>query len=323
MTAVPVTIGLAGVDATTLAWGLATQLGDAWLLGLLALSLYWLGQQAPMVGGRGAGSGHGDRDTVLSRDRIAVVVAGFLLAIALTAGLKAWFAAPRPGGVLAPTVPDPTVDSVVAWLTGAQGHGFPSGHGVGATVVWGGLAWAVRTGSVRARAGFAAIVLGTVGLSRVALGVHTPWQVLAGIGIGLAILAAVLALATPVRAFALAAVAGVVATVVLGPLAEVVLAVGLAVGAAVAWIRWGEALGRSTAGGTVAFGLGLVTVLPVLAGLVAVQHADVLAGVVPSAVLAPALVVLVGTGAGVALVVLPLFGRWIAEKRGNSATVRP
>lgn len=302
-----------GVDAGMLVWGLVTQLGDSWLLGVLALSLYWLGPRAQVVEDRGVRGGHGDSEARLARERLAVVVAAFLLAIALTEGLKTWFAAPRPGGVLAPTVPDPTVDSVVAWLTGASGHGFPSGHGVAATVVWGGLAWAARVGSVRARVGFAAAVVGTVGLSRVALGVHTPVQVLAGIGTGLAILVAVIALGTPVRAFALAAIAGVVGTVVVGPGVEGLLATGLAAGAAVAWVRWGEAIARAKSGGRVAFVLGVATVLPVLGSLAAAQHASVLA---------QALVVLVGIGAGVALAALPLVGRWVAEKRGNSATER-
>jgi len=288
------------VDASTVVFGLLTQLGDTWLLALLAVALYWLGPRAPVVGPR------------FDRERAVVVLAVLLLALALTEGLKAWFAIDRPaGGLVAPTVPAPTVESLVAWLAGAEGYGFPSGHGVLATAGWGALAWAVRRGTVSARVAVAGTVVVVVGVSRVALGLHTPWQVLAGVLVGAAVLAAALAVAGAARVTALAIVATGVWIGVVGPVHELLVVAGLSVGVALAWYRWDARLtaGVDPAGTLIALVLGILTVLPAVGGLVVAEWP------------APA-VVASGTITGAALIALPLVGARFAERRVGSTPGR-
>jgi membrane-associated phospholipid phosphatase len=280
----------AGADPVTLALGVLTQLGDSWFLALVAIGLYWLGRATPLLG------------PAIDRDRIATVVAVVLVAIGLATALKAWFALERPAGArVAPTVPTPTVESLVAWLTGASGYGFPSGHGVVATAGWGGLAWAIRRGRARHRIAVAAVVVTAVGASRVALGLHTPTQVAAGVLAGIAALAAVLALGRPARGFGLAAAVGLCGGVAVGPLPELVAVGGLGAGAAVAWFGWGDRLRGidARAGALLGAGLGMVTVVPVLGLLAATK--------------APGPVHLVaGLLAGAAMLATPLVGEWLA-----------
>jgi membrane-associated phospholipid phosphatase len=284
----------ATVDAWTLGFGLVTQLGDTWFLALLAVSLYWLGRDAPVVGPH------------VDRDRAAVLLGLLLLAFALTTGLKARFAVERPvGGLFAPTVPDPTVESLLAWLAGANGYGFPSGHGVLATAGWGGLAWAVRRGHRRARVAVAGAVIVVVGVSRVALTLHTPWQVLAGAIVGAAALAAVLALRRPLRAGTLALAASVVGLLAVGLVHELLVVAGLSAGIVLAWYRVGGRVQESDAG-ALSLAIGVPTVLPAVAGLLVLT-------VSPVAILATS------TVTGAALVALPLVGTWLDEKRVNGA----
>lgn len=283
---------IGGVDPVTLGLGVLTQLGDSWLLVLLALGLYWLGADTPLLR---AG---------IDRDRAATVLAVLFLGIALTAALKLWFAVERPAGAtVAPTVPAPTADSVAAWLTGASGEGLPSGHGVVGAAGWGGLAWAVRRGRASHRIAVAAVIVAGLGATRVALGLHTPGQVAAGVVVGLAALAAVLALGRPARAFGLAAAVALLGAVTVGPLPELVAVAGLSVGAGVAWGRWGDRLlgidGRAAA--RLGAGLGAVTVLPAFAVLAATE--------------APGPVHLLGALlAGAGTVAMPLLGEWVASR---------
>lgn len=282
----------ASTDLGTIGLGLLTQLGDVWFVALLTVAAYWLGPHAPVVG------------PALSRDRAASVVALLFLAVALSTGLKAWFAVERPpGGLVAPTVPALEYDSVVAWLAGASGYALPSGHGVLATAAWGGLAWAIRRGSVLGRAAVAAAVVVAVGATRVLLALHTPPQVLAGVAVGLGALLAVVAISRPLPAFGLAAVGAAVGVVAVGPHPELLAMIGLAVGAGLAWNQWGDAVETATGsrGAVIALGLGVPTLLPVLAWLGGLEE--------PSAV--PAAVSVL---AGAAIVVLPLVGTWLAER---------
>lgn len=105
--------------------------------------------------------------------RIAVVL---VLSAVLNAHLKHVFAIPRPF-----MVPDPTVDALIE----AQGWSMPSGHAQTAAVFWGACAkelggrWAYVV---------AAVLIVMVSLSRVALGVHYPRDVLAGAAVGFAVL---------------------------------------------------------------------------------------------------------------------------------------
>jgi undecaprenyl-diphosphatase len=104
------------------------------------------------------------------RARMALVVAVALIAAALFTDLaKDWVARPRP--------PDPVAD--------AGGYSFPSGHTLNSTVTYGIAALLVWRSSLPrgVRIGVAAalvVLIAIVGLSRIALGVHYPSDVVAG-----------------------------------------------------------------------------------------------------------------------------------------------
>ena len=63
-----------------------------------------------------------------------------------------------------------------------QGFSFPSGHSAGSMSIWGGAAIKIKKGWFST---IATIIILLVGISRFALGVHYPTDVLAGYGIGL------------------------------------------------------------------------------------------------------------------------------------------
>ena len=114
-----------------------------------------------------------------TRDRIAAwqLVAAWLGAMTLTELTKAWIGRPRP--------------SVVPALVDAIGFSYPSGHSFNTAAIYVTIA-AIgfrHLQSSRQRAVllvFTCIVVGTVGLSRVYLGVHYPSDALAGILMGTA-----------------------------------------------------------------------------------------------------------------------------------------
>ena len=104
------------------------------------------------------------------RARMALVVAIALVAASVfTEMAKDWVARPRPA--------DPVAE--------AGGYSFPSGHTLNSTVVYGIAALLVWRSSLPrgVRVGVAAalvVLVGCVGLSRIALGVHYPSDVVAG-----------------------------------------------------------------------------------------------------------------------------------------------
>lgn len=100
----------------------------------------------------------------------------------LNAAVKDALGLPRPGG--------PGV-RVLAGETGL-GPGFPSGHAQGTTTVWAYLYAAFRRRGLLAAA---LVIVPLVSLSRLYLGLHYPADVLGGIAIGLAVVAAFQALA--------------------------------------------------------------------------------------------------------------------------------
>ena len=96
------------------------------------------------------------------------------LGLAVVVTLKGFFAASRPD---------------VA-LIEIHGYGFPSGHALGATVVYGALAIERNWLSDRRKLAGVVTLVGAIGLSRVALRVHYLGDVLIGFAIGLVVLAA-------------------------------------------------------------------------------------------------------------------------------------
>ena len=80
-----------------------------------------------------------------------------------------------------PWVLDPTFSPVPTALETATGYSFPSGHTQSAGSLWGTLGlWEWRRRRRKAALAFALIMPALTGLSRMYLGVHTPWDVLAG-----------------------------------------------------------------------------------------------------------------------------------------------
>jgi membrane-associated phospholipid phosphatase len=191
-------------------FGILTQLGDPWpLLGGLAL-LYAL---ADRIG--------------LDRRRVGFVFATAFVALGVTLALKSTFALPRPPGAL------------------EDGYGFPSGHAIGATVVWGTAALALDAGRRRHRVALAAAVIPVVAASRVVIGVHYLVDVVVGTVVGAALVGSVLAAtwrdrsvppshAAVDRVFALAAGAVLVALFFSGSV-NTLLTVGATLGG---WVGW-------------------------------------------------------------------------------------
>jgi membrane-associated phospholipid phosphatase len=110
------------------------------------------------------------------RRATALVVAYAFGAYAVVLGLKWFFALPRP--------PE------AAWVVATDGYGFPSGHATAAAVVYGGIALEFdRVTENWQRAALAAVAV-AVACSRVVLGVHYLSDILAGLVLGTALLAA-------------------------------------------------------------------------------------------------------------------------------------
>ena len=158
-------------------FGLVSQFGDVWFLFLLGGVLYVAGEYAPRWR--------------LDRRRGLFVFALVLTHVAFIGLLKGFFVLPRPPGAADPvavgSVPPP-LGTVVGDVTTATGPGFPSGHALGTTMVWGGLALSMERWSVRLQAGVVGTVVGLVSLSRLVLGVHYLVDVVVGAALGLVVL---------------------------------------------------------------------------------------------------------------------------------------
>lgn len=263
-----------------------TQTGDTWLLGILVALLYVLGDAAPLPG--------------WDRRRGAAVLAAGLLAISATGLLKAAFGLPRPPGAGQPAYAfGGVVGDVYAWTATADGFGFPSGHAVGATAIYGTVAGLVEAAHRRRALGVAAVLAGTAALTRVGLGVHYLVDVLAGVAVGLAL--AALAVRWVIRpGVAIGAAVPVAAgwAVLVDGAPDAVGAVALSAGGLVAWTALEDrlvALPVPTRGAAIALAVGGV----VLAG--GTVAAIEVGGRVPAAV--------VGLSGMAALVALPLASR--------------
>lgn len=157
-------------DWFVLLFGIITQLGDTWFLWLLLGVLFFYHPS--------------DREGILLVAAMALVGAGLLET------LKVWFAWPRPPTAAA----DPgTLTGLLATLyeltVPAGGFGFPSGHALGAAVVYLGLAFVLPD---RSPGRWRMVAVGTVALvaaSRVIIGVHYVVDVVAGVVIGATIVA--------------------------------------------------------------------------------------------------------------------------------------
>lgn len=190
-------------DGAVTAFAALTHLGDTALFFVVLAVCYWYGD----------------------RRRGAYLLGTALGGLALIVALKGLFALPRP----------PLELQVVA----ADGYGFPSGHALGATVVWGLLALTLDVGTRRQRTTVAALLVVVVSLSRVVLGVHYLGDVFAGAVAGLVYLGVATRVirGDPDRAFALAGVVAVVAVATSDASADAIMAVGGVLGGWAAW-RW-------------------------------------------------------------------------------------
>ena len=156
-------------------------------------------------------------------ERIAFVISVALGGAALIVGFKALFALPRP----------PPAYQIIT----AEGLGFPSGHGIIATVVYGSIAivfveyrriWRVIGGGM--------LIL-LIGLSRIVLGVHYPIDVIAGTLIGVVYLGGVFRLSggNSQRSFWIATITASGAVTVANASPDSVSSLGSAVGATLMW----------------------------------------------------------------------------------------
>jgi membrane-associated phospholipid phosphatase len=155
-------------------FGLVSQLGDVWFLFLLGGVLYVAGEFTP--------------GWVIDRRQGLFVLALLITYLALVGVLKSYFVLPRPPGAVDPGYlgfAPPVLLGVLADVTTASGPGFPSGHALGTTMVWGGLALVLDRWRVRTRVGIAVGVVTLISLSRLVLGVHYLVDILAGAAVGL------------------------------------------------------------------------------------------------------------------------------------------
>jgi membrane-associated phospholipid phosphatase len=156
-----------------LLFALLTQLGDVWFLFLLASVLYVATEHISQL--------------QITRHQGAFVLALALLYTVLITGLKGLVAFPRPPGAGEPPVihwlPE-LLSAVVTSITTADGYGFPSGHALGSTMVFGGIAVVGKYGTRRTRGVTVGGIIALVSVSRLVLGVHYVIDVLAGVAIG-------------------------------------------------------------------------------------------------------------------------------------------
>jgi membrane-associated phospholipid phosphatase len=286
-------------DAVVVLFALLTTLGGQWFV-FVALSVgYWFGGAvAPGV----------------DRRRAAFLLGCALCALALVTTLKFTFRLPRPPGAgTARAVALPGgLAALYEYAASADGFGFPSGHAMAATLVWGGGALALDVGRRRTRVAVGAAVVGLVAVSRVVIGVHYLVDVLAGIAVGaatLALLSRIGAVEKPGRAFSLALLVAVVGSVLeFGP--EQFVLLGATLGARVAWGAVGGDLIRLPASRRDGVVLTVVG-LPTLGGLFGAIQA--LEPVAPLAFGASAVVI-----AGV--LTLPLALDVLRERRTGAST---
>lgn len=215
-------------DPVIVLFALLTQLGDVWFLFLLGGVHYVIGDKFPQWG--------------IERRHGLFVLGLLLIYVALIGVLKQFFMLPRPLGAGTPSdiqwIPS-VLQGVFANISTGDGYGFPSGHALGSTLVWGGFALVVgKDKHSRAWLALAGAVIVIVSLARVILGVHYFLDVVVGVVIGLAVLGILYKVADhgtdPGRVLGVAAGIGVLG-LIHGFAFESIAAVGSAVGA---WLAW-------------------------------------------------------------------------------------
>ena len=203
-----------------------TQLGDVWFLFALAGAFYVVSAGVA---------------TQTHRRRGAFVLALPLVYLALVTAMKGVFELPRPPNAgVAPPIPwlPSTLVPIYESTATATGYGFPSGHAIGTTLVWGGVGLVADRWSRRLRAGVVVSVVALVSLSRLALGVHYLVDVVAGVAIGVVALLTLYYVSDranePNRAFVVAVAGSVVAVLASWTFDSIVLLGGTAG----AWLGW-------------------------------------------------------------------------------------
>lgn len=246
-------------EAAVGAAALITHLGSAPVLVGIGAGWYWL------------------RDRHNGATLFSLVIAS----VALVVGLKAIFALPRP----------PVEMRVIS----AGGYGFPSGHAIQATVVFGGVAALSARGTRQQRLIGASLLIGFVALSRVVLGVHYAIDVLVGIVVGILYLGVVIRTngLNPSGGFRLALGAAILATIAAGGSETALVVLALALGGFLAW-DW-LAIPAAIRGPPVAMAISLVVGVALAGGF----------GIAATTETVP-LVGRVGAAAGVSITVLGL-----------------
>lgn len=161
--------------------GLVTQLGDMWFV-LFGITLVYAFSrwktpltEAPF------------RDSLYL---FAIAIGAY----AFTVVLKHAFALPRPPGATTATAPEyvPLIaHGVYESMVTGDGYGFPSGHALKTTAVYGGAALTLTTWDRTRQLLGAGVVATLVALSRVVLGVHYLVDVVVGVALGVVFLVSV------------------------------------------------------------------------------------------------------------------------------------
>lgn len=161
--------------AVDVLFAILTQMGDPWFVFSLLVLLYWLGPDRIRLT---------RREGALLAGLAVVALAGILV-------LKDAFALPRPPGAMQATAPSwlvPPFDDMYVGIATDDDFGFPSGHALASTVVYGGLAAVTNVWDRQRRYVTAGVLIVLIGLSRVVLGLHFLVDIVAGIAVGLVIL---------------------------------------------------------------------------------------------------------------------------------------
>lgn len=221
-----------------LLFAVITQLGDAWFLFGSVSLCYWLADE---------------RIDATPRRSGAVLLALGICALASTVALKSLFAVHRPVGAGEATPPAwlPTAfDTFYTSISTGEGFGFPSGHAISSTVVYGGAALLFdRFSTDRKRLAGAVAVVATIALSRLVIGVHHLPDVLTGVAAGAAVLFGTLWISDgqPGVAFLVATGIAVIALAVAllgshtGEATKAAIGIGAGLGGIVEWYRYGDA----------------------------------------------------------------------------------